>query len=102
MFKDFFLGFIKIHILYHAGKEPVYGTGIMEELGRHGYKLGPGTLYPILHKLGKEGYLNMSAELVKGKIRKYYSITPKGREALGEIKVKIMELVNEVVYDKDV
>ena len=100
MFKDFFLGFVRIHILYHAGKEPVYGTGIMEELGRHGYKLGPGTLYPILHKLEKEEYLKRSDMLVNGKIRKYYSITPKGEEALKDIKEKIIELVNEVVYDK--
>jgi len=100
MFNDFFLGFVKIHILYHAGKEPVYGTGIMEELGRHGYKIGPGTLYPILHKLEKEEYLKRSEMLVNGKIRKYYSITPKGEEALKGIKEKIIELVNEVVYDK--
>ncbi|MEQ8170408.1 MAG: PadR family transcriptional regulator [Candidatus Eremiobacterota bacterium] len=99
MFKDFFLGFVKIHILYHAGKEPVYGTGIMEELGRHGYKLGPGTLYPILHKLEKEEYLKRSDRVVNGKVRKYYSITPMGEEALREIKEKILELVNEVVYE---
>ena len=99
MFKDFFLGFVKIHILYHAGKEPVYGTGIMEELLRHGYKLGPGTLYPILHKLEKEEYLKRSDRVVNGKVRKYYSITPMGEEALREIKEKILELVNEVVYE---
>lgn len=99
MFKDFFLGFVKIHILYHAQKKPVYGTGIMEELLRHGYKLGPGTLYPILHKLEKEEYLKRSDRVVNGKVRKYYSITPMGEEALREIKEKILELVNEVVYE---
>ncbi len=100
MVKDFFLGFIKIHILYHAGKEPVYGTGIMEELIRHGYKLGPGTLYPILHKLEKEEYLKRTDRVVNGKVRKYYFITPKGEEVLKEIKGKILELVNEVILDK--
>jgi PadR family transcriptional regulator, regulatory protein PadR len=100
MLKDFFLGFIRIHILYHAGKEPLYGTGIMDELGRHGYRLGPGTLYPILHKLEKEGYLKRFDKIVKGKVRKYYSITPKGEETLEEIKGKIIELVNEVIHDK--
>jgi DNA-binding PadR family transcriptional regulator len=100
MLKDFFLGFIRIHILYHAGKEPIYGTGIMEELGRHGYKIGPGTLYPILHKLEKDGYLKRTDKLVKGKIRKYYSITPKGEEALKDIKGKILELVKEIIHDE--
>ena len=55
--KDFFLGFIKIHILYHASREPIYGVEILEELERHGYRLSPGTLYPTLHRLEKEGYL---------------------------------------------
>ncbi|MCX5995660.1 MAG: PadR family transcriptional regulator, partial [Chloroflexi bacterium] len=32
MLKDFFLGFVKIHILYHASKEPIYGVEILEEL----------------------------------------------------------------------
>jgi len=100
MFKDFFLGFIRIHILYHSGKEPIYGTGIMEELARHGYKIGPGTLYPILHNLEKDGYLTRTDKLVGGKIRKYYSITQKGEDALKDIKGKILELVKEVVHDE--
>ena len=57
MIRDFFLGFIKIHILHHASKEPVYGLWLIEELGHHGYKLSPGTLYPILHRLEEERLL---------------------------------------------
>jgi len=51
---EFFLGFIKIHILYHASREPVYGLWLIEELERHGYRLSPGTLYPILHSFRKK------------------------------------------------
>lgn len=101
MIKQFFLGFIKIHILHHADKEPVYGVWIMEELAHHGYKLSPGTLYPILHSLESEGWL--SCKRVKtpdGKIRKYYTTTPSGRAALADAKEKISELVDEVVLGK--
>lgn len=49
------LAFIKIHILHHACKEEIYGVGMMEELGRHGYKIGPGLLYPTLAKMEKTG-----------------------------------------------
>lgn len=42
MFRDFFLGFIKVHILHHAAEEPIYGLGMIEELGRHGYEISPG------------------------------------------------------------
>ena len=41
--REFFLGFIKIHILYHASKEPIFGVEIAEELARHGYSISPGT-----------------------------------------------------------
>ncbi|MBF0538211.1 MAG: helix-turn-helix transcriptional regulator [Nitrospirae bacterium] len=97
MIRDFFLGFIKIHILHHAAKEPVYGLWLIEELDHHGYKLSPGTLYPILHRLEKEHYLRSYSENVGGKVRKYYKITPTGVDALDKIKEKMRELVREVM-----
>jgi PadR family transcriptional regulator, regulatory protein PadR len=57
MVRDFFLGFIKIHILHHATYAPVYGVTIIAELRRHGYDLSPGTLYPLLHSLEAAGSL---------------------------------------------
>lgn len=100
LFRDFFLGFIKIHILHHAALEPIYGLAMMEELKRHGYELSPGTLYPILHQLHRQGYLHISQEVVQGRGRKYYTITPEGREALAEVRHKILELGEEVILGK--
>jgi len=100
MFQDFFLGFVKIHILYHASKEPIYGAEILEELGCHGYRLSPGTLYPTLHRLEREGYLSVEKKVVAGKLRKYYTATEQGLTVLGESKKKIAELVDEVLLDK--
>lgn len=97
MLRHFFLGFIKIHILHHASEEPIYGLWIIEELGRHGYQLSPGTLYPILHALQRDGLLRSREQLVDGKVRKYYEITSKGRKTLAEVKKKIKELVDEVM-----
>jgi DNA-binding PadR family transcriptional regulator len=99
--REFFLGFIKIHILYHASKEPIFGVEITEELARHGYHLSPGTLYPTLHRLEKEGYLKQSLKVVDGKVRKYYTITEQGNAVLKEASRKIKELVEEVLEDKD-
>lgn len=95
--KSFFLGFIKVHILHHAVTEPVYGIWLIDELEHHGYKVSPGTLYPILHSLEKEGLLKSNKEAVKGKIRKYYRTTPKGKEMLRKAKLKIQELIKEVM-----
>ncbi len=46
MIREIDLAFIKLHILYHAGKEEVYGVGLVEELSRQGYKLSFGAPYP--------------------------------------------------------
>ncbi len=97
MIRDFFLGFIKVHILYHASVEPVYGVALIEELARHGYSLSPGTLYPILLRMEKEGYLQVQKQTVKGRTRRYYTITDKGTRALEEAKAKVKELVLEVL-----
>jgi PadR family transcriptional regulator, regulatory protein PadR len=100
MLQAFYIGFVKIHILYHASKEPIYGAEILEELSRHGYRLSPGTLYPTLHRLEREGYLAVEKRVVNGKVRKYYTATEQGLAVLAESKKKITELVDEVLLDK--
>ncbi len=99
MLQGFFLGFVKIHILHHAAQKPVFGSWVIEELARHGYRLSPGTLYPILHSLEKGGQLKSHEEVVQGKRRKYYRATAKGRSTLGETRMKIRELLNELTDD---
>ena len=96
MIKELYLGFIRIHILHHASKKPVYGVWLIEELSHHGYKLSPGTLYPILHKLEQQDCLKSFSQLVEGKIRKYYKITSKGKRILLEAKGKVHELMEEI------
>ncbi len=98
--REFFLGFIKIHILYHAAKEPIYGVAIAEELARHGYRLSPGTLYPTLHRLEAEGYLESNSAVVMGRVRKYYRATTRGEQVLAQAKKKISELVAEVIEER--
>ena len=93
---DLYGGLIRLHILYHASQEPVFGLGIIEELGRHGYKLSAGTLYPMLHSMEEAGYLRSRSRNVKGKIRRNYLITAKGRNALAAAKDKVRELFGEL------
>ncbi len=95
--QDFFLGFIKIHILHHAAEGEIYGLWLIEELAHHGYRLSPGTLYPILHSLESRHYLQSSRRNVDGKIRKYYRITPEGERALAEAKEKVRQLIDEII-----
>ena len=97
--RTFFGGFVRLHVLYHAAREPVFGVEMMEELARHGYDVGAGTLYPILHQLARSGYLTVETEVVDGKRRKYYRGTPQGARALEDAKAKLRELMKEVLYD---
>ena len=60
--RDLYSGMIRLHILHHAEHEAIFGAGMAEELARHGYKISPGTLYPILHGLEKRGYLKSEEE----------------------------------------
>jgi DNA-binding PadR family transcriptional regulator len=100
--RQFFLGFVKIHILHHAAEERVYGLALIDELARHGYRLSPGTLYPVLHALEAGGYLAGERRTVAGKVRKYYAITPVGRRALREARLRIAELTDEVMGGREV
>lgn len=96
MFRDLMLGFVRLHVLHHANDGEIYGSGISAELERHGYRLSWGTLYPLLHNLTDEGFLEREDRVVNGKVRKYYAITPLGRRALREARRKALELVNEI------
>jgi PadR family transcriptional regulator PadR len=98
--RDLYSGLIRLHVLHHAVKEPIFGLGMIEELARHGYRISPGSLYPLLHGLEKKGYLR-STEQRKGKsLRKVYRATPLGRKALIAANSKVRELFRELVEGK--
>ena len=78
LFRDLLLGFVRVHVLYHASLAPVYGVGLITTLDEHGYRLSPGTLYPLLHSMEKAGFLRREDRIVGGKVRKYYQITAQG------------------------
>ena len=98
--KDLYGGLIRLHVLHHAGEEPVFGLGIIEELGHHGYEISAGTLYPMLHGLEKKGYLLSHQERSGKQGRRMYEITPQGRKALTAAKIKVMELFGELFEGK--
>ena len=99
--RHFFGGFVRLHVLYHAAREPICGVEMIEELARHGYRLSPGTLYPILHNLQASGYLTCRVRIVAGKRRKDYRTTAGGRKLLAAARSKLVELFSEVVEDRD-
>ena len=98
---DLFAGFIKLHVLHHASEQPVYGLWLIEELAEHGYRVSPGTLYPLLHYLEKAELLKSYNELFSGKIRRYYKITANGRRHLKKAKSQMLELMAEILTKEE-
>lgn len=94
--RDLYSGLIRLHILCHATHEAIFGLGMIEELARHGYKLSPGTLYPLLHALERRGLLRSSKLSKGGRARRVYRATAKGRKAFGAAKAKVRELFAEI------
>lgn len=62
--------------------KPGHGYGMMRrirELSGGRLDMGPGTLYGVLSRMNKEGWITLTGEENR---RKNYAITPKGRAAL--------------------
>jgi PadR family transcriptional regulator PadR len=98
--RDLYSGMIRLHVLHHAEREAIFGAGMAEELARHGYKISPGTLYPILHGLEKRGYLKSEEERSGKSVRRLYEITASGRRALKTAKLRVRELFGELIEGK--
>ena len=94
--RELFFGLIRIHVLVHASHEPIFGLAMMEELAHHGYRIGPGTLYPLLHGLERSGLLRSVLRNVGGHRRRVYQITSAGRKALDKARTKVDELHHEL------
>jgi PadR family transcriptional regulator, regulatory protein PadR len=95
--RDLYSGLIRLHVLHHAAEGPIFGLGMIEELARHGYRISPGSLYPLLQGLEEKGYLR-STERRKGRsLRRVYRATPLGRKALVASRSKVRELFHELI-----
>lgn len=95
--KDLYSGLIRLHILHHAAKKPLFGLWMIDELARHGYKMSTGTLYPILHGLEQKGYLRSRVERDGKTSRRLYAATASGRCALKTSLARVRELYGELI-----
>jgi DNA-binding PadR family transcriptional regulator len=95
--QELFKGLIRLHVLHHAAEGEFYGHWMIQELGHHGYRLSPGTLYPMLHAMERSGYLTSRKERLGRTFRRMYRATAKGREANRIAKQRVRELSGELV-----
>ncbi|HYK92224.1 MAG TPA: PadR family transcriptional regulator [Acidobacteriota bacterium] len=95
--RDLYSGLMRLHVLYHAAEKPQFGLGIAEELARHGYKISPGTIYPLLHGLERKGYIAATERRDGKSLRRVYRATPLGRKALAAAKERVREFIGELL-----
>jgi PadR family transcriptional regulator PadR len=94
---EILLSFWKVHVLHHAAEGEVIGNWMLEELRHHGYDVSPGTLYPLLKRMEKNGWLTSTADESRGpKAPRRYKITKEGREVLKVVRKQLRELGVEV------
>lgn len=82
---------------HEAENAAVYGLWLLEELAEHGHRLSPGTLYPILARMERNGWLRATTADVPANARKNYRITPRGRRVLAALRADVQELHCEIV-----
>lgn len=74
-------------LLKLLSEKDMYGYEMIETLrtrSQNVFELKAGTLYPLLHSLEEKQLLKVYEKEVAGKVRKYYSITRKGRKVLSQ------------------
>lgn len=96
-------GILEGCVLAIIEKGETYGYEILSELDEKGFEnLGEGTLYPIITRLDKNGYISCrKAKSPLGPIRKYYTITENGKEHLERFKEsyqRIMTTAEKILF----
>lgn len=61
-------------------KHPGYGYGLLEDLNGRGFVVEANTLYPLLRRLEKQGFLTSSWDTGEARPRKFYTTSHQGRE----------------------
>jgi PadR family transcriptional regulator, regulatory protein PadR len=97
----FWQGLVRLVVLHQASLGPIYGGRLSKYLREQGYAISPGSLYPLLHHLEKAGFLASRLKVYRGRVRKYYEITPAGRACLAQVRRQVAGLVREVIFPAD-
>lgn len=70
-----------------------YGYSLIQRLAGQGLDIEEGTLYPLLRRLEKQGLLESEWDVAEARPRKYYRISPAGRDVLTTLRADWQETV---------
>lgn len=92
-------GYLDLSILTLIDVEnKIYGFEIISKLKNLGIEIKEGTLYPLLSKMTNQELLKTKWETedIKGHPRKFYSLTPKGKQVLLAMENKYNEMATKL------
>lgn len=101
IYQAFWQGVVRLVVLHQASLGPIYGGKLSKFLREQGYAISPGSLYPLLHLLEKADFLTSRLKVYRGRVRKYYEITPQGRACLNEVRREVGDLVRVVILGEN-
>jgi PadR family transcriptional regulator, regulatory protein PadR len=100
-------GTLDLLILRTLELQSMHGVGIadrIEQVTRGVLMVGPGSLFPALHRLAEKGWINGEwGELENGRRAKFYALTPPGRSQLAKEKRnwrKVFTAMNQVLEEE--
>jgi PadR family transcriptional regulator PadR len=87
---DIMKGTLDLLVLKTLALEPRHGVGVADRIQQitHGtFRLGPGSLFPALHRLEQNGFIKGEWSVTpEGRRAKYYRVTPAGQRQLAAEK----------------
>jgi len=104
---DLLQGTLDLLILRTLELRPLHGVGVadrIEQVTRGVFLVGPGSLFPALHRLEEQGWIRGEwGQLENGRRAKFYALTPSGRAQLVKEKrnwQKVRTAVNQVLTEE--
>ena len=92
-------GLLEFAVLQIVSRHKVYAADILGRLSKTPFATGEGTLYPLLSRLKRDGLLQYEwVESESGPPRKYYALTPEGKQRLQDVTSHWQEL-NEILMN---
>jgi len=76
--------------------ESQYGYTLVQDLEAKGFAIEPGTLYPLLRRLEKQGLLESSWDTSESRPRRYYRLSSRGKEVYKKLCVEWQELNEKI------
>jgi PadR family transcriptional regulator, regulatory protein PadR len=76
--------------------QPKYGYSLVQDLERKNAFIEPGTLYPLLRRLEKQGLLRSEWDTKESRPRKYYVLSDQGREVYQRLKIEWKNLSDKL------